>query len=196
VDLPVPARLDLASAHTLLVVSFLTNESTLLDVNRELVRFLRSEYRKHTALEVLDVTPPPAVPEQTLEDLIANREFWKYLGREYGADLIVSGVSTFERRDHSGFRDVDTVHPATGQKVRSSEFVEQEQFQYDMDVIFMDGATGELRFRDHITRAATFQGTQNDPITAFFDLSDSIAPDVLAIVKPRTRQGIRIIFRR
>ena len=28
----------------------------------------------------------------TLEDMIANREFWKYLGEEYGADVIVSGV--------------------------------------------------------------------------------------------------------
>jgi hypothetical protein len=60
----------------------------------------------------------------------------------------------------------------------------------------MDGATGALRFRDRISRSAVFPGTQNDPLTAFFDMSDSITPDLLAIVKPRTRQDTRIIFRR
>ena len=63
VSLPLPARLDLSRMKTLLVASFLVNESELIDVNREAVRFLRAEFRKHTALQILDVTPPPAVPE-------------------------------------------------------------------------------------------------------------------------------------
>jgi hypothetical protein len=196
VPLPVPPRLDTTNLRRLLVASFLANESALLDVNRELVRFLRGEFRKNADLEVLDVTPPPAVPEQTLEDLIVNREFWTYLGREYGADLIVTGVVSYERRDSSGFRDVDTISPTTGQKVRQSQFVEQEQFLYTLDILFMDGATGELRFRDRLQRSAVFRGTRNDPITAFFELSESMAPDVLAIVKQRTRRDLRLIFRR
>jgi hypothetical protein len=196
VELPVPARLDLAGKRTLLVASFLTDESHLLDINRELVRFIRSEYRKHSDLEVLPVTPAPAVPEQTLSDLIANREFWKFLGREYGADVIVSGVMEYDRRDSSGFRDVDVISPSTGQKVRQSQFVEQERFLYELDIIFMDGATGELLFRDRLQRSALFRGTQNDPITAFFDLSETIAPDVLAIVKSRTREDVRFVFKK
>ena len=51
------------------------------------MRFLRSQYHKGSSLEVLDVTPPPAIPEQTVEDLLENREFWRHLGREYRADL-------------------------------------------------------------------------------------------------------------
>jgi len=196
VALPVPARLDLAGRQTLLVASFLTEESHLLDINRELVRFVRSEYRKHTDLTVLPITPAPAVPEQTLSDLIANAEFWKYLGREYGADIIVSGVMTYDRRDSSGFRDVDVISPTTGQKVRQSQFVEQEKFQYELDIVFMDGKTGELLFRDRLQRSALFRGSQNDPITAFYDLSESIAPDMLAIVKPRTREDVRFVFKK
>ena len=69
----------------------------MLDTNRELVRYLRAEFRKGSDLEILPITPPPAVPEQSLEDLIANREFWLHLGREYGADLIVSGVMVYDR---------------------------------------------------------------------------------------------------
>jgi len=196
VTLPVPARLDLGDRSSVLVASFLTDESHLLDINRELVRFIRSELRKKTELDVLPIVPPPAVPEQTLQDMILNREFWKYLGREYDVDVIVSGIMTYDRRDSSGFRDVDVISPTTGQKVRQSQFVEQERFLYELDVIFMDGKTGELLFRDRLQRSAVFRGTQNDPITAFYDLSESIGPDVLAIVKPRTRQDVRFVFKK
>jgi hypothetical protein len=196
VELPVPARLDLEGRKTLLVASFRTDESHLLDINRELVRFIRSEYRKHTQLEILPVAPPPAVPEQTLPDMIANHAFWKFLGGEYGADVIVSGVMKYDRRDSSGFQDVDVISPATGQKVRRSQFVEQERFSYELDIIFMDGMTGQLLYQDRVQRSAVFRGTQNDPISAFYELSESIAPELLAIIKPRTRQDVRFVFKK
>ena len=80
--LPLPPRLDVSAMRSLLVASFLVNESELLDLNREIVRFLRAEFRKNSPLRVLDVTPAPAIPEQTLEDLAANAPFWRQLGRE------------------------------------------------------------------------------------------------------------------
>ena len=196
VRLPVPPRFDLGDRSVFLVASFLTDESALLDINRELVRFVRSEYRKHTELEILAIRPAPAVPEQRLSDLIANSEFWKHLGREYGADVIVSGVMGYDRQDASGFRDVDIISPTTGQKVRQSQFVEQERFDYDLDIIFMDGVTGALLFQDRLQRQVLFRGTQNDPITAFYELSDSIVADILAIVRPRTREDVRFVFKK
>jgi tetratricopeptide (TPR) repeat protein len=193
--LPLPARLDVSSVKTLLVASFLSRETDLLDAGHELARFLRTEFRKKSALQVLEVTPPPAIPEQTLEDLAANREFWQMLGREHGADLIVSGSIRFDRRDASGFQEVDEVSPLTGQKIRATRFVEQEQFTYELDLLFMDGHTGELRFRDRLARGAIFRGQSNDPITAFYQLSEAVAGDVLAVVAPRTREDVRILFR-
>ena len=44
-------------------------------------------------------------------------------------------------------RSVDYTSPATGQKVRRTQFVEQEEFIYSFDLLFFDGATGELLFR-------------------------------------------------
>jgi len=195
VSLPLPARLDLSRMKSILVASFLVNESELVDVNREAVRFLRSEFRKHTALQVLDITPAPAVPEQTADDLVQNRAFWSHLGREFSADLLVSGVVQYTRRDASGFQDVDVVSPITGQKVRETQFVEQEQFQFQIDIFFFDGGTGELLFRDRYQRQALFHGTMNDPITAFYGLSDTIAEDVLSVVAPRRREEPRVIFK-
>jgi hypothetical protein len=186
--------MDLETARTVLVASFLAPDSGLLDFDHELVRFLRSKLGK-SKLEVLPIVPAPAVPEQTLEDLIANSEFWKHLGREYDADLIVSGAVIYGRQDASGFVDVDRVSEVTGQKVRTTEFVEQEEFSYALDVIFMDGAAGTLRYRDRLQRSAVYRGTQNDPIEAFFQINESLSADLMAIVQPRQRLDPRIVFK-
>lgn len=196
VRLPVAPRLELDGRETLLVTSFLSQETELMNTNRELVRYLRSEFRKASELDVLDVVPPPAIPEQTLEDLLANTEFWRHLGRTYEADLIVSGVIVYDREDASSFQDVDYVSSSTGQKVRTTRFVEQERFQYRLDVFFVDGKTGEILFRDRLQRAVIFQGLQNDPFAAFYELSESISSDVLSVVTHRTRQDTRIVFKK
>ncbi len=195
VKLPLAARLDLSGEKSILVASFLSNDTELLDPGREIVRFLRAEIHKHTSLKVRDVTPPPAVPEQSVEDFVANAEFWKHLGREYEADLVLSGVVRYGRRDASGFGDVDTISPVTGQKVRQTRFVEQERFEFEVEVFFFDGATGSLLFRDRFQRSALYRGLSNDPITAFYELSETIAGDVLAVVSPRNRDDVRVIFK-
>jgi len=196
VGVPIPPRLSLENISSVLVASFRAQDSTLLDINRELVRFIRSELGKGTELEVLDVVPPPAIPEQRIPDLVANHEFWKYLSREHGADLIISGVVEYSREDVSGFEDVDYVSTRTGQKIRQTKFVEREQFDYELDIFFMDGPTGKLLHRDRLRRSLVFRGQMNDPITAFYELNESIAADVLAVVTSRRRQESRFVFRR
>ena len=196
VPIPIPPRLDLEGFETLLVASFLTEQSTLIDVDREIARFLRGEFRQRTRLEVLDVVPPPAIPEQQLEDLIKNQEFWKHLGREYDADLIVSGVVDYGREEVSGFEDVDVVNPNTGQKVRETRFVEQEEFSYVLDMLFMDGSTGSLLFRDRLRRAVRYRGLMNDPIHAFYELGESLSDDIVSVVATRMRVESRAIFKK
>ena len=115
---------------------------------------------------------------------------------QYGADLIVSGVVSYGRNDVSGFQEVDVVSQRTGQKIRQTQFVEQEEFSYDLELIFIDGPTGTLRFRDRIRRVVVFRGLMNDPIHAFYELSESISADVLAVVSTRMRAEPRTIFRR
>ena len=196
VPIPIPPRLDLENFETLLVASFLAEQSTLIDVDREIARFLRGEFRQRTKLEVLDVVPPPAIPEQQIEDLIKNHEFWKHLGREYESDLIVSGVVAYGREEVSGFEDVDVVNPNTGQKVRETRFVEQEEFSYVLDLLFMDGTTGSLLFRDRLRRAVRYRGLMNDPIHAFYELGESLSNDIVSVVATRMRVETRAIFKK
>lgn len=195
VTLPLPPRLKLDGVKTILVASFLVNDSDLIDVNREMVRFLRSELRKHTAFDIQNVTPPPAVPEQTLDEMAKNAEFFRWLGHEHGSDVIVTGAVRYTRRDASGFVDVDIVGETTGQRVRQTRFVEQEEFTFELDVLYFRGADGSVLFRDRMKRQAVFRGTANDPISAFYELGNSIAGDVLSVVASRTRTDQRLLFK-
>ena len=60
----------------------------------------------------------------------------------------------------------------------------------------MDGATGALLHRDRLRRAVVFEGSQNDPLTAFFEMSQSLSRDLLAVVTPQARAETRVLFRR
>jgi len=195
VTLPLPPRLKLDDVKTVLVASFLVNDSDLVDVNRELVRFLRSEFRKHTAFEIQNIMPPPAVPEQTLDDMAGNAPFFRWLGHEHASDVIVTGAMRYSKRDASGFEDTDIVSDVTGQKVRQTRFVEQEEFTFELDVLYFRGADGSLLFRDRLRRQAVFRGAANDPISAFYELGNSIAGDVLSVITPRTRTDQRLLFK-
>lgn len=195
VTLPLPPRIRVDGAKTLLVASFLVNDSELVDVNREIVRYLRGELRKHTSFSVLDVNPPPAVPEQTLEDLAKNAEFFRWLGREHGADVIVTGAMKYTKRDASGFEDIDIVSESTGQKIKQTRFVEQEEFTFELDALYFRGADGSLLFRDRTRRQAVYRGTANDPISAFYELGNSVAGDILSVVASRPLTDVRLLFK-
>ena len=188
-----PHKLD--DVKTILVASFLVNDSQLVDVNRELVRFLRREFEKHTAYDIQEINPPPAVPEQTLDDMAQNAPFFRSLGTEHRSDVIVSGALRYTKRDASGFEDIDIVSDATGQKVRQTRFVEQEEFTFVMDVLYFRGADGSLLFRDRMQQQAIFHGMANDPISAFYELGNAIAGDVLSVVATRTRTDARLLFK-
>ena len=121
---------------------------------------------------------------------------WKHLGREYDADLIVSGVVDYGREEVSGFEDVDVVNPNTGQKVRETRFVEQEEFSYVLDMLFMDGSTGSLLLRDRLRRAVRYRGLMNDPIHAFYELGESLSDDIVSVVATRMRVESRAIFKK
>jgi len=195
VSLPMPPRIKTDGIKTVLVASFLVNDSEFVDVNREIVHFLRGEMRKRTGFEILDVTPPPAVPEQTLDDMAKNAEFFRWLAREHGADVVVSGAMHYSRRDASGFEDVDIVSDSTGQKIKQTRFVEQEEFTFELEPLYFRGADGSLLFRDRMQRQAIYRGAANDPISAFYELGNAAAGDVLAVIAPRNLPDVRLLFK-
>ena len=74
-------------------------------------------------------------------------------------------------------------------------FVEQEEITLELNALYFGGADGSLLFRDRLQRQAIFRGAANDPISAFYELGNSIAGDVLSVIAARTRTDQRLLFK-
>ena len=191
---PMPSRIDMSGMKRILVTQFLVDkELSGVDLNKELVKLLRSELHKKTSLNILDVDPPP-LPEQPLKDLLANSGFWRRLADTHGADLVVSGKASYESADRSGFATMDEISPVTGQRVRRTRFVDREGFSLGLNLFFMEGATGRLLYEDQFSGENTVNGHGTDRLTALYSLFEQFEEDVLAIVVPKPRTAQRFIF--
>jgi len=193
VELPVPPRLDTTGMSTVLVASFVTNEHETIDLNHEVTRFVQRELGRGTRLEVIDV-PPPAIPEQPLDELLANDVFWKKLGRDFGADLIVSGRLLYEVHDRSGFVQEDVVNPTTQQKVRTTRYAEREEYLLELNLFFFKGDNGAFLYEDTFKDNALLEGGQADPFQVLFDLLDGIRREILGILTRQTRVEPRYVW--
>jgi hypothetical protein len=193
VDLPLPQKIDTRSIHKILIARFMTNDVENMDPGREMVAYMKRILARGTPFQVLDVEPPN-LPEQPVEDLLRNSVFWKHIASENGADLVVSGQVSFKSYDRSGFVDEDVVSATTGQKVRTTRFVERQEFELKVNFWFFKGANGALLYEDTFKESQFYNGESNDALQAFYDLSEAMNPDVTGVLVPRKRQDPRIIF--
>ncbi|MEW5806466.1 MAG: hypothetical protein AB1756_03820 [Acidobacteriota bacterium] len=193
VKIPVPPKISTDGVKKILVASFITGTNIDFDVNREIVRLLKSELRKKGNFTILDV-PPPSLPEQTVEEIKNNYQFWKHLGEEYDANLILSGTIDFHSVNRSGFVNRDDINTVTGQKVRRTVYAEREEFKMEFSLFFFRGLNGAFLYEDNFSDSAIFEGTSNDALQVFYDFNDRIKDEIAGIVTPQSREEQRFIF--
>ncbi len=194
VTLPLPEKIDVTGIDTVLVTRLvLLNDNPRVDLNREMTGLIKRELRKKTHLQVLDVEPPP-LPEQSLEELTADADFWKDMGQKYGADLILTGSLDYEMSDRSSFITEDFISPTTGQRIRRTRFADREGFTMNLHLYFLRGRTGKLVYDDKFSEDTTVDGRGNDPLSALFGMFEHIEPDVMGIVSPKAKAENRTLF--
>ena len=154
---------------------------------------LRNLLQKKTGFEVLDVEALP-LPEQTIEDVLRNSDYWKRLAARFNADLIVAGTVDFGSTDQSGFVQEDVVSELTGQRMRRSRWVEREAFKLDLGIFFFRGASGELLYEDHFIEDMAFEGKLNDDLTVLHQVFDRMSEGIRGIVTTRPRVEMRHLF--
>jgi hypothetical protein len=194
VNLPVPERINMTGIDSILVTRIvLMNDNPKVDVNRETVSYLRRELRKNTRLHVLDVEAPP-LPEQPLDELARNPEFWKEMSAKYGADMILTSSLKYAITDRSGFVTEDIISPITGQRVRRTRYADREGFEMEFHVYFIRGRDGTLLYDDTFSEDTTLDGKNNDPLTALFIMFDHIQPELFGIIASNQKVESRILF--
>jgi len=191
---PMPEVIDMAGIQKILVTRFVIDQEVPdLDLNREVVNGLRRELKRRTNLEILDVEPPP-LPEQPLGDLVANTGFWQRLASRYGADMVITGRAAFVVSDRSGFVQVDEISPITGQRIRTTRFVDREAFTLDMNLFFLRGSTGTLLYENQFAADETYTGLFNDELSGVHTLFERLEDDIVGIIVPRPRTVQRVLF--
>jgi hypothetical protein len=185
--------MDVSGVRTILITHYVEGDHPHLELSQEMVDLLRRTLERETDFKILTVEPPN-LPEQTVEDLLKNAEFWRSIGRRYGADLILSGEVLFDTENRSGFVAEDYISPVTGQRVRRTRYAEQEAFDLSLQVFFFSGETGELSYRDRFGEEALIEGDPVDHLHMFNVMMNRLEPEFLGILKPRKRQETRYLF--
>ena len=194
VTLPLDPRIETTGIRRILVGGFLSGDFDRFDVRRELVRGIRTALRRHSDFLVLD-DPPPALPEQRLEDLKANAAFFTAIGAEFEADLIISGEVQYDVQDRSGFVQEEIISPTTGRRTVRSIYVERYGYGLRLDLIFLRGSDGALIYDTRTTQEEIFEGEGADAMSIFFELLERSREEFLRILTPGERVETRYLFR-
>ena len=101
---------------------------------------------------------------------------------------------SYEVADRSGYVTVDEISPVTGQRIRRTRFVDREGYTLNLNLFFLEGATGRLLYEDHFTGENTLVGHGNDHLTILYALFEQFEDEVLGIVTPKARAAQRVIF--
>lgn len=192
-DVAVPPRVETKPGQKVLVTIFRANDHERIDVGLEIARWVRREIARRTALRPLDVPPPP-IPEQRPEKLAVNDAFWKQLGADFGADIIVSGVAEYEVTDRSGFVTQDLQDPVTYQTVRRTRYIERRGFRIKLEVFVIQGDNGALLDANSWAEERIVDGTSTEDLQMLFDSLELAADDLRGMFVPTTVKEPRYIW--
>jgi len=228
IETPIQAKLDVSSFQRVLVLGFLAGGSKDVDANSETVRLLRSQLRNRSDLRVVDsdvlnlveevdrrrtaagtATPPSADGTEThilterdlqpYEEIFADVDYWKRLGEEYQAPLIITGSVLFTDVQRSGpvARSVETLDQygrRTTESVR--RFEERRGYALVPKFIFIDGRTG-VQLHSESFREETLYSPMNNtpPLSSYFELMDRLLPGFLSTLSTQKIRGTRTLLK-
>ncbi len=195
VDVAVAARLKLDPSDKILVALFRANPHPRLDMGLEISQWVRREIARQTPFTVLDVPPPP-IPEQRPEKLAVNDVFWRRMGEDFRADVIIAGVAEYRIEDRSGYVTRDVESPITGQTVRQTVYAERKGFHLKIEIFFLKGDNGALLLTDTWTEDRTLDSGsgQGEDLQELYDMLDQMRPRLRGALLPTMLQQPRFIW--
>ena len=193
IEVTFPAVVESEAGDRVLVALARGNEHPRIDVGREVTRWIRRELSRATALNVLDVPPPP-IPEQRPATLAVNDVFWKRLGEDFEAELIVAGVCEFVTEDRSGVVTRGRIDPMTGQMIRDTGFAERTGYTVRLEIFVLKGDNGALLHNDVWQRERIVEGPMREDLNAFLFALEDLVPELRGLFLPTRLQEPRYIW--
>ena len=169
----VPARrmtsLVISPSQRILVAGFVADTEGPLDVNTETVRLLRDELLRQGMLGVIRADPVTLTTEAAFSD----RAYWRVIGEEHGAPLIVTGKVQLRRAP-----------PNVSQRGgRGGVYDVQPGFFLETEIVLIDGATGQVLSSERMPRKAQYgSGRRASPSFMYYSMMESVMPDLLRAV--------------
>lgn len=200
-SLPVKARIDLENRRTVAAIPFIVvsgeGEGQIpgrdIDVQAEFERYLIKLLRRDTPLKVVE-PGPVQLPSYDLEMLSRDADFWRALGEQIQADVILVGSLDFDIQDRSGYRTEEYTSPYDGRPYRRQVLVEETGFEYDIVMQVYDGRTGELIHDDNFKDFKQYEGEAADPLVGMFQNLYALEDRIAGIFAQKRVQATRVLF--
>jgi len=136
---------------------------------------------------------------ETYEQIFADVAYWKKLGEEYQAPLIITGTVYFapinksglvertqEQSDAFGRRQVGTVR----------QWMDRKGYTLVPKLVFIDGRTGTTLYSESVREEILYEASQNTPaLSAYFELMDRYLPSFLSALSSQKIRGTRVLLK-
>jgi len=198
--LPLKPKLQIAGEEKVAIAPFVianrekkNDRASKVDVQAEFQRYLKKQLAKSTKLRLVDV-PQTRLPGTTMKALEANRDYWRSLGSQTGADFIVSGVIDFDVNDKSGYKTEEYVSPADGRTYYRQVLIETTGFVFDIDIAVFNADTGEKVLEDNFRDFKEFDQRNYDEVLGLFENLRSMETQLVGIFVPQETSATRYVF--
>lgn len=165
-----------------------------LAATREFRQHLRQLLRRETDLTIVEydgeISPPSDVPSEAA----AMAEFWREVGTETDAQLIVTASLDVRVLDREGYTTEEYVSPTDGKTYFRQVLVEETGFSYDILLTVLSGETGEVVHQEQIT---DFKERSERKLQEYQDMFDdlyTLENRLLGVFVPRTVVAKRVIY--
>jgi hypothetical protein len=193
IEVAFPALVETESGDRVLVTLARGTDHPRIDVGREVTRWVRREISRSTALKVLNVEPPP-IPEQRAAKLAVNDLFWKRLGEDFDADLIIGAICSYTTEDRSGFVTRDRIDPLSGQMIRETVFADRTGYNLQLEIFVLKGDNGALLHNDVWERQQILEGPMREDLNVLLMALEELKPELMGLFLPTRMQEPRYIW--
>ena len=199
--LHLPPELDIDGTETVFVGPIMIEprsgeetEAVDLTAAREFEIFLRKILRRDAALHLVPEPDKLRPPGNKLGTLLERPEFWRKIGEDTGADLVVAASIDVKVLDRAGYTTEKYVSPQDGKTYFRQVLVEETGFSYDILLVVVDAADGAVMHEEQITDFNPRNERKLEEYTDMFTDLYTLHNRLVGIFVPRAIQVKRTLY--